>query len=478
MNTILLEPNDVLFFRDGRPMTGSLAGHGAAWPLPNVVNAALHAALHRAALPQAHVHRRALSGRVLSEDRERDGYKFGALTSAGPFPVRSNDGQPPQWFFPRPADARREGSVAVTLRPVASLPDWETPWMASSLPAPLQFAVGSTAAPAKDDHPEPWLSRAALQAYIDETQKDFGADHFAADGNLLDREQQIGIAIDPVTQAAGQGEAEGQIYSAHYLRLRHGWRLGVLAASPDSSAGHDLIRDVLQADKHIVIGGQQRVCTAVILPGSLDSDRAPLALPAGRREGFAQANGKWLVKWALLTPAVWPEISDRNPDGSAIRDRALRPIQRHPGGWLPNWVDARSGQVLLKTRIDARREGRKRVAREETPIAASLVAAIVPKPLVVTGWSLGDARFGAAAKPGAKSTHLAVPAGAVYYFAAGSASAAVALADLLNWHGSTNGSEIKNRRSTLMGEKGFGLGLCGTWEPLKDLPARPAPDNT
>jgi len=38
MNCILLEPTDVLFFRDGRPMAGSLAGHGAAWPLPNVVN--------------------------------------------------------------------------------------------------------------------------------------------------------------------------------------------------------------------------------------------------------------------------------------------------------------------------------------------------------------------------------------------------------------------------------------------------------
>ena len=40
INTILLQPTDVLFFRDGRPMEGSLAGHGAAWPLPNVTDAA------------------------------------------------------------------------------------------------------------------------------------------------------------------------------------------------------------------------------------------------------------------------------------------------------------------------------------------------------------------------------------------------------------------------------------------------------
>ena len=37
------------------------------------------------------------------------------------------------------------------------------------------------------------------------------------------------------------------------------------------------------------------------------------------------------------------------------------------------------------------------------------------------------------------------------------------LATALNWHGATEGKEIKNRRSTLLGEKGYGLGVCGTW---------------
>ena len=35
LHQILLQPNDVLFFRDGRPMSGSLAGHSVAWPLPD-----------------------------------------------------------------------------------------------------------------------------------------------------------------------------------------------------------------------------------------------------------------------------------------------------------------------------------------------------------------------------------------------------------------------------------------------------------
>ena len=47
-------------------------------------------------------------------------------------------------------------------------------------------------------------------------------------------------------------------------------------------------------------------------------------------------------------------------------------------------------------------------------IPARLVAALVPKPLAVTGWALGGYANGDPG--GAKSTHLAVPAGAVYYF--------------------------------------------------------------
>jgi hypothetical protein len=56
----------------------------------------------------------------------------------------------------------------------------------------------------------------------------------------------------------------------------------------------------------------------------------------------------------------------------------------------------------------------------------------------------------------------------VYYFACDSAADARNLASALNWHGNSDGSIIKNRRSTLLGEKGFGLGVCGTWQFLGD----------
>lgn len=45
-----ISPQDVLFFRDARPMTADAGsgGHGAHWPAPSVFFEAIHAALHRA----------------------------------------------------------------------------------------------------------------------------------------------------------------------------------------------------------------------------------------------------------------------------------------------------------------------------------------------------------------------------------------------------------------------------------------------
>lgn len=470
MNTILLRPTDVLFFRDGRPMSGSLAGHTVAWPLPDVTNHALHAALHRAGLDGVHAHRRGRSGHY-SGERDR---KFGCLLTAGPFPVDGSD----RWFFPRPKDAQLESSVGVTLQPVVSLTrDREDPWLGSSLPEPLEYAVANTCPAEKESGGEPWISAVAFDAYLHE--KPFiDRSHFLLDESIADKEAVLGIAIDPDTQTTGQGTAAGKIYTAHYLRIREGFRLGVLSEAMDKvRSGEGEKRDLLQLlfnghPTQIVVGGQQRICTArlerqhaVPLPKGLSSQNEFAALP----------NGKTAVKWVLLSPCVWPEILGKKKDGASQSP--------HPGGWLPNWVflnwdaerqepkdDDRNGSVLLTTGPGVRKAQRKR-SSPGGPIAARLVAAIVPKPLVVTGWALPNApdpdRDPAG---GAKSTHLAVPAGAVYYFEADSSDAAVALANALNWHGVTQGTEIKNRRSTLLGEKGYGLGVCGTWKPFGDVP--------
>ena len=444
MNTLLLYPTDTLFFRDGRPMSGSLRGHGDAWPLPTVVNAALHAALHRADLEmifddEVHKHRPGRSSdRPPNAERDR---KFGSLVSAGPFPVSPSG----EWFYPRPADAQEKGTTAVTLHP-ASIAG------ATSLPKPLCFGVANIRPPTKAK-PEPWWNSSAWSAYLG-TNKPTNPPIFQLEthpeNGFSDTEHSIGIGICDIT-----GTQNGnQFYSAHSLRLREGWHLGTLAEALDKVDGEannmrDLIAHVFPnngARVPIIVGGQQRVCN-VERP-----EAKPLPLPIG-----ATIKGT-RVKWVLLTPAIWPQIGT------------------HPGGWLPSWIDQASGQVLLKTGDTTRnkregpnkREGReawrKRVATMP-PLPARLVAAIVPKPVPVTGYALPNTVDPDRPEGGAKSTYLAVPAGAVYYFDANSPEDATNLAAALNWHGSNeNPTAIKNRRSTLMGEKGFGLGVCGTWD--------------
>ena len=476
MNIIYLQPTDVLFFRDGRPMTGSLAGHTAAWPLPDVTNHALHAALHRASLVGVHGH-----DHIDGEGKRQgdDNRKFGCLQTAGPFPVRKDE-TGPTWFFPRPVDALTEASVEVTLCPVRSLPGIEAPWVTSSLPPPLQYAVGNSQPPAKEPAGEPWISREAFETYLGpdpaKLAPETSTHHFLRDEEIADQEANLGIAIDPETQTTGHGSAKGKIYSAHYLRLREGFRLGLLADARDKIDGdsnrrRDLIEALLTDEPtQIVVGGQQRVCTA----HREDASPTGLPLPRGLCSGFTQLpNDKFAVKWVLISPAIWPEIPPRKKDQSEQVP--------HPGGWLPNWVflrsdpetgqpvgDDQNGRVLLTSG-----HGFRKAQRTKSPqggkIEAGLVAAMVPKPIVVTGWALPNE---ASDHPdgGAKSTHLAVPAGAVYYFEADSKADAEKLANALNWHGAVSGDAskgfgtIKNRRSTLMGEKGFGLGVCGTWE--------------
>lgn len=464
MTTLFLQPNDVLFFRDGRPMSGGLAGHGAAWPLPTVTNAALHAALWRAGLADvSHLHRPGRNGKPLTSERTR---RFGSLISAGPFPVRRAEGASDAWMLPRPSDAQEPGANAITLQPARvdrSCGEWS-----SSLPAFLAYAVANTREPAKKKL-EAWWSLRAFQGYL---RPNAGAamDHkkdFLHDTDILLAEATVGIGMDAAT-GAQDGE---RIYSAHYLRLREEWLLGLFAQCDDKKGG-DLLTNLFQQGKHIMVGGQQRLCS--VEKGGLSGS---LPLPLGHTDFVAGPDGKCRVKWILLSPAVWPSIAAKDSQGASLLDRRQQPIRSHGGGWLPNWVAdhedslnsrrVAAGAVLLMDGAGLGKASRKAIQAGQ-PIQARLVAAAVPKAIPVTGYALPHEDTGDAGGP--KPLHLAVPAGAVFYFETEGADAARKLAVALNWHGDTAGRAIKNRRSTLFGEKGFGLGVCGTWTPIPALP--------
>jgi len=248
------------------------------------------------------------------------------------------------------------------------------------------------------------------------------------------------------------------------MRLKPQVSLGFYASLPvkqngDKNNVSDCIEKLFVQSQNLIVGGQQRVCSVCKDPGAIGS-----RLPKG---GEISGNR---VKWALLSPAIFPAI--HSADGS----NSQKDITPHSGGWLPTWV-AENEQVLDGEKVEPgdvlSRDGpgvakaRRLGVNPGKRIRAKLVAACVPKPIVITGWT--EALHLAAdhedrRKSGPRETKLAVPAGSVYYFEAENEEEAKKLAKALNWHGSNpESTTIQNRRSTLMGEKGFGLGVCGTW---------------
>src|SRR5699024_194683 len=139
-----------------------------------------------------------------------------------------------------------------------------------------------------------------------------------------------------------------QFFSTHYLRLRENCQIGLLAQALDKVKGsqtekRDLIETVFPnsgTKTHIIVGGQQRVCT-------VERRKDPvLNLPTGLTDRFTECetnNGKkHRVKWVLLTPAIFQET------------------QNHPGGWLPSWIDHEDGALRLKSGDISRQKGEKR----------------------------------------------------------------------------------------------------------------------
>lgn len=363
-----LQPRDVLFFRDARPMEASDPGRGAVWPRPDL----LHAALHHAFLRQWPSIQTAWEGephtRGLSRDRNQDSsFRFGALRSFGPFPCRGGT-----VFFPTPLDWDME------LRPCPG----------TDLPAPLKFALAARRK-AKRSYPA-WIPSGEYAAYL--RGEDAGRDPDADGEGLFSADRNIGIAIDPATGTT----VDGRFYQAEYLRLAKDVSM-VFEAECLQKGKHLGVTDVFvrpDAPMQLVFGGQQ---------GIADLSASPLPSLLGELAGAPEASSLYL-RWTLLAPAVFA------------------------GGWRPGWVEGTSGNVMLKNlpprRPDESRQAWKDRQKAAAPFAAKLVAACVGKPVPFSGWDLQ------AREP--KPTRLAVPAGSSYIFECSAPDEAKALASALS----------------------------------------------
>jgi len=403
--TYLLEPRDLLFLRDARPMEASDAGLGANWPRPDQLWNALLNAFHRA-WPERQPWE-GLAHTKHADDKEESSDRFGALKCCGPFPW---DSRTDTLFLPYPADA--------DMRVV--------PCAGTNLPAPLTHAfqarsVGKRSLPA-------WMAFADYQRYLR------GETVEVKTPELFDVERNIGVALDPLTRAA----AEHRLYQAEYLRLRPGVSLAFSASCdlrPKGGSGTVDAFDKLGVPADLLIGGQQGVARM----------RAGQSQISNLKSQISNLKSSLLLRWTLLSPALFPALPANTAKG----------VSPHPGGWLPTWVDPESGRVMLPRATVKREPGQTRDAwRQRVSLvpkfAARLIAARVGKPLAFSGWDLQSG--------GPKPTQLAVPAGSAYVFACDNPAEAADLARALSW---------PNRRSALFGEKGFGLGVCSPISNLK-----------
>lgn len=406
MKAYQLDPADTLFFRDARPMQAGAGsgGHGANWPLPNVLHEGLRANLLAAAgVPRAS---EPIEIRVGSRHKRIGSHAFQSLRTIGPWPVLEDE----KLFLPRPLDivpvttSAKDGTRVTALVPATA--DGEANW-----PEGITWlrALNNPSLPTKAELPE-WVSLDWLRDYL-ATPGPWRAPSTDADDRLYDAESRIGIEIEREKGSV----KEGQLYASEHLRLRPGVSLWFRAGLGETEIEER--RRGLTVDKllgaYITLGGESRI--ARLRAASLDNIADGLPAPSGK-----------YIKWVLASPAVFT------------------------GGWRPGWIDPDTGRVMLRAERPARQSGETRRRwrariEQSSQMNAKLVAVCCGKPLHFSGWDQ-DAR-----KP--KPTMLAVPSGSVYYFETDNETAARALVNAL--HGRV--------RSDFFGEKGLGLGFCGCW---------------
>lgn len=430
-----IEPRDVLFMRDAKPMSASDAGLGANWPRPDQVWSAFINAFHRrwpAMQDWEHQHNRKPG------DPETCSFRFGALKTGGLFPYATADGISHEGktlfkqglYLPCPLDLAAhkpdKDKANGKEQPTTLHPMQLAARGMSDLPAPLTHSISATVL--GKEQPPQWIHASDYARYL--AGEAFQIDHTP---HLYDTERNTGIAIDPETGST----IDGKLYQAEYLRFHPEVRMAVQAECEivgDCGTKADVFGKIAEEDNiPFIFGGQQGVAL-------MRRQQQSLSLPRNQLAG----SGLYL-RWTLLTPALFPEITAD----------AVKQIAAHPGGWLPNWVDASIGKVCLPRQVPERIKGESRDAwrariAQSGRFAATLVAARIGKPVSFSGWDL---------QTGPKPTRLAVPAGSTYIFKCGDEDELQALAASLGWNGD-NGDIIVNRRSTLFGEKGFGLGVC------------------
>ena len=412
MPAYLIEPTDVLFFRDGIPMSaGQGRGSGCRLPFPSTLHEALRASLF------AKHGRKDEESAFRPKDAPRQGGWLGkgksvtttgskeyqSLGVTGPLPWHKDHGL----LLPVPLDAAFSKDETQLYR-LALLPRGETATAGAFISACLPVA---TTPPDKHGQLQGWWTVGKYQRYLNgETNARDDSFKPVPTDALWQAEHRIGLGIDPARAAA----AEGQLFAGTYLRMDNDARLCFQAELRDQKTALHGEGSALASLDWMLLGGERRLSRLWPQKDDLFATlRTALPPPA--------ADGLVLLKWILITPAIFAH-------GSLP-------------GWCSHPTDKPDGLPIGRVRLGASKRKTSSL-HQALPGKAALVSWCLGRPQSVTGWDL--------LKGEAKPTQLSVPAGSVYYFLCENSATAAALAQKLHWQ----------PRSDHYGEKGCGYGLC------------------
>jgi CRISPR-associated protein Cmr3 len=422
MKAILIEPTDTLFVRDAIPMSaGQGRGAGCRLPFPSTLHESLRSSLLRArnesglkktipGRPRAALR----SGNWHASSDETDiliaSKAFRTLRTVGPLPWHPKHGL----LLPVPLDtvfgaSKRQLARLVLWRNSNVSPDQALERGKNFQPLCLPVA---TTPPDKHAQMEGWWTAQQYQAYLRGEGLNSGPTFEPVPtSNLWQPEHRVGVQIDPGTSSA----TRGQLYAGSFLRTNPEVRIAAWAQIADPSQAHGTEAQTRQSERDeldrlgwLLLGGEFRLArlwrSSPGLPALED------VLTQLRKAPLPDAEGPCLLKWVLITPAIFAHGSLPGWCADTAKDRAGTPRPM--------------GRVCL-----------------DLPGRAQLVSWCIGKPRTVSGWDLADSR--------AKPTLLAVPEGGTYHFLCENRTTAIELARKLHWQ----------PRSDFYGEKGCGYGL-------------------
>ncbi len=406
----LIEPRDPLIVRDGRPF-GPNPGARAntlAFPFPSTIAGALR---HKAGLGTDGIFDRSESRRVRQ------------LAVRGPLLVKLADDPPAacvvDWLIPAPADAllltSEEADDSVILR------RWLAPRplagsAITALPDALHAVSPATYERNKASPQTPRFWHWAVFARWLTAPQDDTCTPAELGIDKLETDTRMHVSIQPDTQTA----QEGALFQTSGLELTWRDRTPNEARTEDQKADAEVGKQTDHFTTH-------RLALATVMRGQTPNFPGGLAPMGGERRLMRW----WIADTGLPTP---------------------------PNGLFTAIIDARRARVILLTPACFTAGYRPPLQWTRGTVSATLVAAVVPKAQVISGWDMAHRnRNGSYGRP--KPTRHLAPAGSVYYVTF------PANGDVEDWLKETWMQNVSDDAQDQ--RDGFGLAAVGVW-PLDE----------